>query len=83
MVARCNYGDDDHLPAQAKAVTIVVLDAEVTVSFPVPGDDTLACQPCKPGSKLFVIQANVHGISASRKLKIEIKQPDDEELYEA
>ena len=67
----------------SKSQYVRVCDPNITIRFPNPNDETLTCQPCNPGSKIFVITANTHGLNANQKLKIEIKKPDDEELYEA
>ena len=48
VVARCNYGDEENLPAQAKSVAICVVDPASTVDF----------QPLPPGSWDAMLKAS-------------------------
>ena len=66
VVARCNYGDDENLSAQAKAVTIVVLDIALNFPNPIPATPAIGETPESRGYDTILI-SNIADESSSAK----------------
>ncbi|MBQ9777226.1 MAG: hypothetical protein IJW17_14460, partial [Lentisphaeria bacterium] len=79
----CVRMDSGNCTGEFAVIPVWIQQAEITIDFPDNKDQTLICQPCNPSSKTFIISVNSTITDVNQKLKIEIKQPDDEELYEA